>query len=202
MADDSDSAARRGRLGRMGSIRSLHSYDPRRRYSVAEFAALPMDDDDRYELRDGLVEVSPPPAPRHMRVLGRMFSQIDAQLGEDWQVFPEVGVILGASTMRVPDLVITAAGVDCDAPLMKAEQVLLAVEVVSPGSKRVDTTVKPFEYADAGIPNFWLVDPSPPVTVTVYGLTGEDYEESLRAEHVLRVEAPCPLRIDLAALTR
>lgn len=201
MADDSDSAARQGRLGRMGSIRSLHSYDPRRRYSVAEFAALPMDDDDRYELRDGLVEVSPPPAPRHMRVLARLHHQIEAQLGDDWEVFPEVGVILATSPalVRVPDLVVTADGIDPDVPLLKAEQALLAIEVVS---KRIDTMVKPFEYADAGIPNFWLVDPAPPVTVTVYTLIGEDYEESVRGEHVLRVDVPCPLRIDLAALTR
>jgi Uma2 family endonuclease len=189
----------------MNALRLLRtSHDPRRRYTVSEFVSLPTEGDDRYELEDGLVVVSPPPAPMHMLALGRLFSQMDAQIAADMQVFPEIGVVLSTdpAIVRVPDLVITKAGVDRAAPVVKAEQVLLAVEVVSPGSKRVDTTVKPFEYADAGIPYFWLVDPVPPVTVTAYTLIGDDYEESQRAERVLDVEEPCPLRIDLAKLSR
>jgi Uma2 family endonuclease len=35
----------------------------------------------------------------------------------------------------------------------------LVVEVVSPESRRRDTTDKPQEYAAAGIPEFWRVEP-------------------------------------------
>ncbi|TDP67093.1 Uma2 family endonuclease [Actinokineospora alba] len=189
----------------MNSVRPLRTaYDPRRRYSAAEFTVLTVDGDDRHELHDGLVTVSPTRTPIHMRVLARMFSQIDSQISQGLRVFPEVGIVVDVSspTVRVPDLVITTAAVDQDEPLVRAEDVVLAVEIVSPGSELVDTTVKPFEYADAGIPNFWLVDPAPPVTVTVYSLADGNYEESQRAERGLEVVAPCELRIDLAALSR
>jgi Uma2 family endonuclease len=78
--------------------------------------------------------------------------------------------------------------------------VVVAVEILSPGSVRTDTVVEPMEYADAGIPHFWLIDPAPPVTATVYRLIEGEYEESLRAEKVLQVEEPCPLRIELDEL--
>jgi hypothetical protein len=45
-----------------------------------------------------------------------------------------------------------------------------------------------------------LIDPKPPVTATVYRLVGGEYHESQRAEHVLEVDQPCSLRIDLDAL--
>ncbi len=32
------------------------------------------------------------------------------------------------------------------------------MEIVSPGSKRMDYLVKRREYADAGIPNYWVVN--------------------------------------------
>jgi hypothetical protein len=38
------------------------------------------------------------------------------------------------------------------------------------------------------------------VTATVYRLVGGEYQESQRAEHVLEVDQPCPLRVDLDAL--
>ncbi|WP_436494041.1 Uma2 family endonuclease [Actinokineospora sp. HUAS TT18] len=140
--------------------------------------------------------------PAHMCALGRLFAQIDAQLSPAWQVFPQIGVITDGATVRTPDLVIATADIDRDAPSIDAGKVALAIEIISPGSASVDTDVKPYEYADAGIPYFWLVDPEPPVTVTAYSLVATDYEESQRGEGIFVVSAPCPLRIDLAALAR
>jgi Uma2 family endonuclease len=39
------------------------------------------------------------------------------------------------------------------------EMVTLAVEIVSKGSKRTDRWLKPIEYAEAGIPWFWRIEP-------------------------------------------
>jgi len=140
--------------------------------------------------------------PAHMCALGRLFAQIDAQLSSAWQVFPQIGVVTDGATVRMPDLVIASADIDRDAPSVEAARVALAIEIISPGSKSFDTDVKPYEYADARIPYFWLVDPVPPVTVTAYALVDADYEESQRGEGIFVVAEPCPLRIDLAALAR
>jgi Uma2 family endonuclease len=42
--------------------------------------------------------------------------------------------------------------------LVRAADVVLAVEIISRGSRRLDTVVKAAEYADAGIPHYWVVD--------------------------------------------
>lgn len=183
-------------------------YDPYHTYTVEEFAALPVDKSARYELREGHIVVSPRPARRHMIILGKLFAQIDSQLPSDLLAIPEIDVDLELLTpgVRVPDLVVTRADLDDQGHLTKASDVLLAIEVLSPATIRTDTKIKPIDYADAGIPNLWLIDPQPPVTATVYRLIGEDYEdyedyeESQRCEHGFTVAEPAPLAIDLDAL--
>jgi Uma2 family endonuclease len=84
-----------------------------------------------------------------------------------------------------------------------AGEVLLAVEVISPGSRKIDTHMKPFEYAEAGIPHYWVVDLDPPATsITVYGLGAPDdgYVESQTATGELVVQQPFEMRIDIGAL--
>jgi Uma2 family endonuclease len=84
-----------------------------------------------------------------------------------------------------------------------AGEVLLAVEIISPGTRNVDNHLKSFEYADAGIPHYWVIDLDPPVpSITVFGLgaPGDGYEESQTATGELAVVEPFPLRIDIDAL--
>jgi Putative restriction endonuclease len=42
--------------------------------------------------------------------------------------------------------------------LIRASEVVLAVEILSPGSLRTHRIIKHGEYADAGIGNYWIVD--------------------------------------------
>jgi Uma2 family endonuclease len=83
--------------------------------------------------------------------------------------------------------------------------VLLAVEIISPGSRNVDTHLKPVEYAEAGIPHYWLVDLDPPApTVTVFGLgaPGDGYVESQSTSGELVVHEPFALRVDIRGLVQ
>ena len=86
---------------------------------------------------------------------------------------------------------------------MGAAEVVLAIEIISPGSRNVDRHLKAFEYADAGIPHYWLVDLDPPLpTITVFGLgvPGDGYVESRTASGELMVGEPFGLRVDISAL--
>jgi Uma2 family endonuclease len=47
---------------------------------------------------------------------------------------------------------------------------LLVLEIVSPGSAAMDEVVKRGEYAAAGIPRYWLVERDTAQTVTLYVL--------------------------------
>jgi Putative restriction endonuclease len=55
--------------------------------------------------------------------------------------------------------------VDRDGGLLRASDVLVVVEIASPGSQRLDHVVKRHEYADAGIGHYWIVDLDEPVTL-------------------------------------
>ena len=46
-------------------------------------------------------------------------------------------------------------------------ELLLAVEIVSPGSAAMDEVVKLREYAEAGIPRYWMVERDAAQTVTL-----------------------------------
>jgi Uma2 family endonuclease len=180
---------------------SIAPYD-RCRYTVEEFAALPEDNSMRYELVETRIVASPRPAMPHMIVVSKLIEQLGPQLPANLLAVPEIDVDLRLTppVVRIPDLVIVDVRVAGEPGLVKASDVVLAVEVISPSSLRTDTKVKPLEYADAGIPHLWLIDPRSPVTVTAYRLVGGDYEESLRAERELCVDEPCALRIDLEVL--
>lgn len=84
-----------------------------------------------------------------------------------------------------------------------ASDVRLAVEIISPGSRNVDLRLKPFEYAEAGIPHYWLVDldpPAPSITVFHVGAPDEGYVEEPAIAGQLITTAPFGLCIDISAL--
>jgi hypothetical protein len=49
-------------------------------------------------------------------------------------------------------------------------EVLLAVEVVSPGSRVTDRVTKPAQYAAAGVPAYWRVETEPELALAAYSL--------------------------------
>jgi Uma2 family endonuclease len=148
--------------------------------------------------------VSPRALRRHQQAMQRLAGQVEEQLPESFEVVVDFEVLVRAEQpviLRAPDLVVVRA----DTPQQRADarDVLIAVEIISPGSRNVDLHLKPFEYAEAGIPHYWLVDLDPPVpTIAVFGLgaPGDGYVESQTAAHELVVDAPCALRIDIEAL--
>jgi len=156
---------------------------PGRLLTVDAYAALGEDDRYRSELQEGNLVMSPSPAPDHMIVMGRLFVQLDEQLPPDLQVIPDVDIDLELAPrgkpgfVRRPDLVVAyRVAVDRvrrNGGVLRACEVLVVIEVVSPGSYRTDHVIKRGEYADAGIPHYWIVDLDGPVTLTACHLAGE-----------------------------
>jgi Uma2 family endonuclease len=52
------------------------------------------------------------------------------------------------------------------------------MEVVSPGTRRVDSLIKVKEYAEARVPEYWLVDPEAE-TIVLHVLGASGYERRL-----------------------
>lgn len=134
----------------------------------------------------------------------RFWAAVEPQLPADWECIFSFEVVVRAEDpviLRVPDLVVVPA--DGAQQRVPAADVRLAVEVVSLDTRDVDLVLEAFEYADAGIPHYWMVDLDPPApSITVFGLgaPGDGYRESQTATGELQVAKPFPLRVDIDAL--
>lgn len=186
------------------ALPKAHLSTDRRLMTLDEFIALPEDNSARYELQEGILVVSPRSARPNQLAVVRLSHQLDAQMPAEWESIVDFEVVVRAeepAILRVPDLLVTR--VDGPSARVGAAEVLLAVEVISPGSRNVDLHLKPVEYADAGIPHYWLIDLDPPApTITVFGMggPGDGYAESRSATGELVVTEPFDLRIDITAL--
>ena len=187
---------------------------PQRLLTVADYLALPEETEVHHELQEGILVMSPRPVPDHQLCLRRMSRSVEDQLPTGLEVLPEVDVDLQLvlddrpATVRAPDLVIVPRvaleRVRREGGLLRAAEVVLAVEIISPGSRRVDTVLKRSEYADAGIPHYWIVDlgePGDRITLTAHHLAGEfGYADPGPVTGVFTATEPFSVRIDLDAL--
>jgi len=178
---------------------------PRGLLTLEEWDALPEDNSAHYELQEGVLVVSPKPAKKHQVAMGLLWMQIRQQCPRGWEAVPDFELLVqaeSAPTVRAPDVIVARIG--GSETRASADEVALVVEIISPGSRKVDLHFKAFEYADAGIPHYWVVDLDPPApSVTVFGLgaPGDGYVESQRnVTGELVVTEPFSMRIDIAAL--
>ncbi|MGH3701904.1 MAG: Uma2 family endonuclease [Pseudonocardiaceae bacterium] len=186
---------------------------PVRLMTVAQYSSLPEDGEIRYELQEGILVMSPSPTPDHQRCLRRLLRTFEDQLPAGLEPIPEVDIDLQLAKhsqpgfVRRPDLaVVTCAAIQRvrrERTLLQASEVVLAVEIISPGSRRMDTIVKHGEYADAGIPYYWIVDIDGTVTLTACHFAGEfGFVDATPVTGVFTAEEPFPVRLDLTELGR
>ncbi len=160
---------------------------PRPTYAVAELFPregewteedyLALDTNHIIELSDGNLEVAEMPTDLHQLILMRLVMTIFAwasrtKLGR--VRFSALPVRLWPGKIREPDLVFMAT-----AHLNRITQKYwgipdLVAEIISPGNPDHDRVRKKQEYARAGIPEYWIVDPGEK-TIEVYRLRTRQY---------------------------
>ena len=172
--------------------------------SLDEWDAMP--EDKNLELVDGVLHVVPAAIPPHQKAQNRLAYWIDEQLPDGLTSYADVDVTLDGSerpTVRKPDIVVVTTEAALRGPTrFAAEDVVLAVEIVSKGSGRVDRLVKPVEYARAGIGHYWLVELGEPNRLTAFELTDGVYEPVDDCTGEVKLNRPAPLVLDLDRLTR
>jgi Uma2 family endonuclease len=174
--------------------------------TLAEWDALPVDELDRSELVRGVRVGVAHPGALHQRAMLRLTSTLDACLPDHLTALPSVEVLVEAgppATVRAPDVVVVlTSAADANPPRIGRTDVFLAVEIVSPGTRRTDRVTKPAEYADAGIPHYWLLELDPVPVLTAYPLVDGEYEIVAQGstELELSAPAPAPVRLDVASL--
>ena len=127
----------------------------------------------RYELVDGTLLVSPSPRPLHQRVVARLLAALTPLCPADCEVLPApLDVVLDEHTVLIPDVVVGRRDTFTDRALVGVP--VLAVEVVSPSSERIDRYLKPARLAAAGCPFYWVIDPRIP-NLSCFRLDGDAY---------------------------
>ncbi|MFJ4436931.1 Uma2 family endonuclease [Streptomyces sp. NPDC088923] len=175
-------------------------------WTVADVLALPEDRTVRHELLGESLLVSPAPGSSHQRAsfhLHTLLRTAAITAGAPVDILEAVNVVM-PSGLAVPDVIVCDSAVtESDGARMDAEAVLLAVEVVTPGSRAMDQ-VKPFLYAEAGIPHFWRLELAPAPMLVVHELEDGSYTERLTAlaGTTTHLKAPFPLDVDPAVLTQ
>ncbi|MGZ0148117.1 Uma2 family endonuclease [Kribbella sp. WER1] len=149
--------------------------------TVGEYATLGEDGTGRSELMEGNLVMSPRPSPDHNMAGLRIAVQLIPQLPRDLEVITDVDIDLELAPpdqpgfSRRPDLIVVQRRarqrVRAEGGLIRASEILVVIEIVSPGSRRTDNVVKRAEYADAGIPHYWIVDIQEPASLLACHLT-------------------------------
>ncbi|HET6297565.1 MAG TPA: Uma2 family endonuclease [Kribbella sp.] len=119
------------------------------------------DDGHRYELIDGLLIMSPAPSPLHQRAVAALYRLLFAACPPELDVlFAPLDVVLAPDTVIQPDLLVAHRDDFTERDLPGPP--LLAVEVLSPSTKRVDLMLKWSRLEAAGCGSYWVVDPDTP----------------------------------------
>jgi Uma2 family endonuclease len=180
--------------------------------TVEEYAELGEIEFGYTELQEGRLLMSPSPTPEHNIASLELALQLRAQLPDELLVIQDVDVDLqlgprgGPGFSRRPDLVIVERAarkrVKDEGGMLRASEVRVAVEIVSPGSHRTDYVIKREEYAEAGIPHYWIVDLAEPVSLVDCHLAGEfGYQEAGAVTDEFVTSEPCPVKIRVAGLS-
>ena len=132
----------------------------------------------RAEWVDGVTIVSPAASNRHQFVSRNVFRLLDASL-PDLEVFYETGVHSRTHSYRVPDVTVMRTYEDEG---QFYEQVPFAnVEVLSRSTRAEDRVRKLMEYLDAGVEQYWIVDPHER-SILVLGNAGDHWDTLLELD--------------------
>jgi Uma2 family endonuclease len=182
-ASTAESAIPKSKLGE--PVWSVAMLFPRQgEWTESDYLAL--DTNRMIELVDGCLEVLPMPTSSHQRIVLFFYRRLHEfvtgrNLGE--VLVAPLPVHLGPNNYREPDILFLSAD-RARTSRQYTEGAGLVVEVVSEGDEACgrDLRQNPQDYAAAGIPEYWIVDPEN-CSVTVLELAGLSYRVAGQYDH-------------------
>lgn len=147
------------------------------RTSFADLERMP-NDGRRYELYDGEIVVVPAPLPRHQDIVLKITRALDDYARErGGKVFVSpLDIVFSEYNVLQPDVIFFQASrlhlIDLDKVTRHAPD--LAVEVLSPSTRKRDRGRKMHIYLRYGVKEYWVVDPVNR-SIDRYELTDDGY---------------------------
>jgi len=133
-------------------------------FTVDDYKALTASSDQRYELIDGKLYMTPSPSIRHQSVLTNLLWLLESHVrvsGSGRVLVAPLDVVLGRGekpSVVQPDLLFISSahtGLMADDIIGAPD---LIVEILSPSTARRDTVLKKALYARSGVREYWIVD--------------------------------------------
>lgn len=155
-------------------------------HTINDIYDLP--DGERAELIDGKIYYMAPPSRKHQRLTVELSTIINNYIKSNHGSC-EVDIAPFAVFLSEDDknYVEPDISVICDPRKLNDKGCVGApdwiIEIVSPGSRRMDYSIKLFKYRTAGVREYWIVD-SEKNRITVYDLEHEDMSEYTFADTV------------------
>jgi Uma2 family endonuclease len=171
-------------------------------WTVNDLEALP-EDGIRRELLDGVLHVVPSPTDIHGTLSGLLFAALYASCPLEHHVTQGVSIQLSRHRSFIPDvLVATDEAARRGGPCYQPDEVVLAVEIVSPSTQSMDRITKPALYAGAGIPHYWRVETKDGLVVHTYKIDfeAEMYRPSGTFDVEIDTAEPWPIKIPIARI--
>jgi Uma2 family endonuclease len=158
---------------------------------------------DRLELIEGELLVTPAPTPLHQDIAGSLytlFRSVVFESGRGRVYFAPLDVRFAENTVVQPDLIVVLS----DRPILTEARVegapSLAVEIISPSTVDHDRVAKRDLYARYGVPEYWLVDPEK-ATITIFSDPQRGHYRTEQTTSDVAISATIPgLSADLKAL--
>ncbi|SFB84373.1 Endonuclease, Uma2 family (restriction endonuclease fold) [Streptomyces aidingensis] len=191
------------------SVESGHDWTrpPAGGYTAEDLDRLP-DLPPHTELIDGSLVFVSPQTNFHMLAVRLIEYGLLRTVPREFEVIREMNVVLGEQQRPEPDVMVVRAEAMTGnrQTAYRAEDVILAVEVVSPESRDRDRETKPLKYARAGVEHFWRVeeggDGFPAVYVYELDPATRCYAGAGVHHARLKLAVPFPVDIDLTSLRR
>ena len=160
--------------------------------------------DERLELIDGELFVTPSPSPMHQDISGNLytlFRNVVFESGRGRAYYAPLDVRLDENTVVQPDLIIILSDRSPVLTTARVEGVpSLAVEIISPSTSAYDRVTKRDVYARFSVPEYWLVDPDAK-TVTIFSDPQNGRYQAEQTVSSVAISATIPeLSADLKAL--
>lgn len=145
--------------------------------TMADLERLP-ETDERREIIDGELIVSPTPVPQHQQVFARLFTAMYAlvsRLGLGMVYSAPMSVRLTIHDVVQPDILFVGNQNRSIVGALIDGAPDLVVEILSPSTRRTDLIRKMALYSRAGVREYWIVDLENR-TVAVYALVESQFE--------------------------